>query len=1264
MTFTDSSTNTPTSWSWTFGDSTTSTVQNPSHSYTGGGTYTVALTATNAYGQNTNTKTNYITVTGGSAPVANFSGTPTSGNAPLAVTFTDSSTNTPTSWSWNFGDSNTSTVQNPSHTYSAAGTYTVALTATNAYGNNTKTQTNYITVNSGGSAPVAAFTGAAPTGGPTPLAVSFTDQSTNTPTSWSWTFGDGGTSTAQSPSHTYTTVGIYTVTLTATNSHGSNTATYSGYVETRTGVAGQVTQSATSYVADTGSVVSGTLSNTTAEDGSYFVTTDSTSNQHYCFKFYFATGYTASQVNEVRVEFKLKGSRSDTPGLAFYAWNPNSSSWTNFGSSGTFSTSDQWEVYDTTIPANLINSSGSVEFEVCGCPTTGNSNNYNLSFDVMRVVLTLTTPVANFSGTPTSGTVPLAVTFTDSSTNSPTSWSWTFGDSNTSTVQNPSHTYTAAGSYTVALTATNASGYNTCTKNNYIAVGNPPVANFSGTPTSGGPPGRHLHRLFDQQPDLLVLDLRRQQHFHGAEPEPHLLQRGHLYRRPDCHQRLRQQHEHQVQLRHRRKRPGGQLLRHAHQRHGASGGDLHRLLHQQPDRMVVDLRGLEYLHGAEPEPHLHGHGFLHGSADGDQCLRPEHQHEDQLHHRRIRPSGQLLRHAHQRHGASGGDLHRLLHQQPDRMVVDLRGLEYLHGAEPEPHLQRGRLLHGGSHGRQRLRSEHQHQDQLHYRYFRRRFRPGGRLHGPAPTGGPTPLTVSFADQSTNTPTSWSWTFGDGGTSTAQSPSHVYTTVGTYAVALTATNSHGSNTATYPGYVETRTGASGQVTQYASSDSLPTGSVVSGTLSNTNAEDGSYFVLADDASSQHFHIQYSFNTGCAASQVSEVRIELKCKESRNDTPTVAFYYYNPNGSGSWAGFGTSGTWSTSDQWAVCDTTTSSNIIDSSDQIQFMVCGCPTSGNSNNYNLSFDVVRVVLTLTTPVANFSGTPTSGTAPLAVTFTDSSTNSPTAWSWTFGDSNTSTVQNPSHTYTSAGSYTVALTATNSGGNNTCTKTNYITVTGSIPTVVGTGAVAYGTGAITPALPSSLQANDILLLILNTSNQTITIPTPNGGTWTQVGSTQGTGTGGSSGSVALTIFWSRYNGTQGAPTTSDSGDHQIGRIIAIRGATTSGNPWDVTGAGVDATANTTATIPGATTTVANTLVVVAAAVGLPDSNGTANFSAWTNSNLTSLTEQIDNTRAAGVGGGIGVATGGKAAAGAYGNTTVTLASSAKKGMMGIAIKP
>jgi T5SS/PEP-CTERM-associated repeat protein len=223
----------------------------------------------------------------------------------------------------------------------------------------------------------------------------------------------------------------------------------------------------------------------------------------------------------------------------------------------------------------------------------------------------------------------------------------------------------------------------------------------------------------------------------------------------------------------------------------------------------------------------------------------------------------------------------------------------------------------------------------------------------------------------------------------------------------------------------------------------------------------------------------------------------------------------------------------------------------------------------------------------------------------------------------------------------------------------------GATPTFVAAGSVASGTGAITPALPSGIAANDILLLFLETANEAISISNQNGGTWAAVtNSPQGTGTAGGTSATRLTVFWSRYNGTQGAPTTSDSGNHQLGRMIAVRGAVTSGNPWDVTAGGVEATADTSGSIPGATTTVGNTLVVTAIAASLPDSSSTARFSAWTNANLTSLTERTDNSVSAGNGGGLGVATGIKATAGAYGNTAVTLATAASKGMMSIAVKP
>ena len=77
--------------------------------------------------------------------------------------------------------------------------------------------------------------------------------------------------------------------------------------------------------------------------------------------------------------------------------------------------------------------------------------------------------------------------------------------------------------------------------------------------------------------------------------------------------------------------------------------------------------------------------------------------------------------------------------------------------------------------------------------------------------------------------------------------------------------------------------------------------------------------------------------------------------------------------------------------------------------------------------------------PVAKFGWSQRSGSR--TIDFIDTSTNSPTTWKWTFGDSSTaSTVQNPSHTYSKAGTFTVKLTATNSAGSNSKTKT--ITVT------------------------------------------------------------------------------------------------------------------------------------------------------------------------------------------------------------------------------
>ena len=186
--FTDQSTGMVTTYAWDFNNDgiTDSTLQNPEYIYSTAGTYTVNLTVTNAGGSDSEAKTDYITVQVPlpPPPVAAFSATPLSGNAPLAVQFTDQSTGTVTSYAWDFTNDGTveSTSQSPIYTYSAAGTYTVKLTVTNVGGSDSEVKTDYITVQVPlPPPPVAAFS-ATPLSGNAPLAVQFTDQSTGTVT--------------------------------------------------------------------------------------------------------------------------------------------------------------------------------------------------------------------------------------------------------------------------------------------------------------------------------------------------------------------------------------------------------------------------------------------------------------------------------------------------------------------------------------------------------------------------------------------------------------------------------------------------------------------------------------------------------------------------------------------------------------------------------------------------------------------------------------------------------------------------------------------------------------------------------------------------------------------------------------------------------------------------------------------------------------------------------------------------------------------------
>jgi PKD repeat protein len=124
----------PYSYSWNFGDGGASSAQNQAHTYTAPGSYTTSLTVRDNSGAS---DTEYLNIIVTSAPhllVATASATPTSGPAPLEVSFTGSAAGgaPPYSYSWSFGDGSTSSLQSPTYTYSISGAYTATLTVTDS----------------------------------------------------------------------------------------------------------------------------------------------------------------------------------------------------------------------------------------------------------------------------------------------------------------------------------------------------------------------------------------------------------------------------------------------------------------------------------------------------------------------------------------------------------------------------------------------------------------------------------------------------------------------------------------------------------------------------------------------------------------------------------------------------------------------------------------------------------------------------------------------------------------------------------------------------------------------------------------------------------------------------------------------------------------------------------------------------------------------------------------------------------------------------
>jgi len=186
--------------------------------------YTISMRAMNPSNYDAYSEVDWVPV----PPISDFIASPTSGEHPVTVAFTDQSIG-PTSWLWNFGDGTTGTTRNVTHTYSVAGNYNVSLTTTNEDGSDSEVKTNYVIVTAVPDANFSANRTTITQGQP----IQFNDTSLDNPTSWAWTFGDGNTSTDKNATHTYSVAGNYNVTLTVTNSYGSNSTVKTNYINVK-----------------------------------------------------------------------------------------------------------------------------------------------------------------------------------------------------------------------------------------------------------------------------------------------------------------------------------------------------------------------------------------------------------------------------------------------------------------------------------------------------------------------------------------------------------------------------------------------------------------------------------------------------------------------------------------------------------------------------------------------------------------------------------------------------------------------------------------------------------------------------------------------------------------------------------------------------------------------------------------------------------------------------------------------------------------------
>lgn len=507
------------------------------------------------------------------------------------------------------------------------------------------------------------------------------------------------------------------------------------------------------------------------------------------------------------------------------------------------------------------------------------------------------------------------------------------------------------------------------------------------------------------------------------------------------------------------------------------------------------------------------------------------------------------------------------------------------------------------------------------------------------------MTVNFSDLSSFAPTSWSWTFQGGtpATSTAQNPSVVYNTAGTYSVSLTATNANGNNTMTKTLYItvsgvntlplsEGFQGATFPPTNWQNYDAGSDG--LTWTKSSTVGKGSTASMLYDN---------YNLNAGGIRDEMRAPKYNFSGFSTVKLYFDVAYAQYDATYSDTLAIMVSSDCGVTYSQvyakggvtLSTAPNYTANVFTPTSAQWRTDTVYLNTYAGMGNVLVSFqnrghygqaiyvDNINIAGSGTgaAPSAVFSNPSTVCTGQ-SVAFTDASTNSPTSWSWTFsgGTPATSTVQSPTVSFSAAGTHTITQTATNAFGTSTV-NTKTITVTAT-PTVSVSGGSTICSGNSVTLTGSGGTTYTWSANAGSATTNTVSV-TPAGTTVYTVTGANGTCTSTATSTVTVnatpTVSVSGNTICSGAATTlTASGATTYSWSTSATTATISVSPtvtvvYTVTGTSTGCSASKTATVtvnPTPTVSVNNATVCAGTAALLTASGATTyswNTSATTN---------------------------------------------------------